>query len=152
MKEALRINKLFRDLYDGHPWIDVTLLGTLKNLSAKQSSKKISSQWNTIWEIVNHLISWRLNVLQRVRGQVLITPDTNYVVPVENTSETAWQQTLLRLEESQKQWEIFLKDSSDNDFSKKYPANAFTHYEHIHGILQHDAYHLGQIVLLSKAL
>jgi uncharacterized damage-inducible protein DinB len=27
-----------------------------------------------------------------------------------------------------------------------------TYYEHIQGIIQHDAYHLGQIVLLSKLL
>jgi len=152
MKETQRINKLFRDIYDGHPWIDVTILGTLKTLSGEKASKKISPHWNTIWEIVNHLISWRLNVLQRLQGKVLITPDTNYFVPVSDTSETAWQQTLSRLEESQKQWEMFLNDFLDDNFSKKYSVNSFSYYEHIHGVLQHDAYHLGQIILLSKAL
>lgn len=80
------------------------------------------------------------------------TPDTNYFLPVKDTSENAWQHTLSLLEETQKRWEIFFADFSENDFSKKYPINNFTYYEHIHGILQHDAYHLGQIVLLTKAL
>ena len=58
-----RITKLLDDIYDGSPWIDVNLTATLKKLSAVQAAKKVAPQWNTIWEIVNHLINWRLNVL-----------------------------------------------------------------------------------------
>ncbi|WP_235811010.1 DUF1572 domain-containing protein [Aequorivita aquimaris] len=36
------------------------------------------------------------------------------------------------------------------DFEKEYPTNKHSYYKHIHGIIQHDAYHLGQIVLLAK--
>ena len=63
MKEMKRITKLLDDIYDGSPWIDVNLTATLKKLSAVQAAKKVAPQWNTIWEIVNHLINWRLNVL-----------------------------------------------------------------------------------------
>ena len=44
----------------------------------------------------------------------------------------------------------FLENFNESQFDKIYPSNKMTYYEHIHGILQHDAYHLGQIVLLSK--
>jgi hypothetical protein len=33
-----------------------------------------------------------------------------------------------------------------------YKSNGMTYYEYIHGVIQHDAYHLGQIVLLAKSL
>ncbi len=35
-------------------------------------------------------------------------------------------------------------------FEKIYPPEGQTYYEHIHGNIQHDAYHLGQIVMLAK--
>jgi len=152
MKETERIAKLFEDLYNSTPWIDVNLLGTLKRISAKQASKKISPNWNSIWEITNHIISWRENVLERVQGRVLQTPADNYFSEIRETTENDWKETLKKLEDSQQQWLQVLKEFNEDNFSKIYPNNQMTYYEHIHGILQHDAYHLGQIVLLAKVV
>jgi uncharacterized damage-inducible protein DinB len=150
MKETERISKLFTDLYNGSPWIGVVIVPTLKKLTAKQAAKRIYKDWNTIWEITNHLISWRENVLRRVQGEVIKSPSHNYVLPIKDTSEEAWQTTLKRLDDSQIAWLAFLKKFKSADFDKIYPNNGMNYYEHIHGILQHDAYHLGQIVILSK--
>lgn len=150
MKESERIKKLFEDLYNGNPWIDVTIMGTLKNISAKHAAKKIFPDRNSIWQIVNHLTSWRENVLLRVQGNEIISPNNNYFMEITDSSETAWEEALERLANSQKQWTDFLKNFNESQFDKIYPSNKMTYYEHIHGILQHDAYHLGQIVLLSK--
>jgi uncharacterized damage-inducible protein DinB len=150
MKENELIVKLFEDLFDGSPWIDVNMMGTLENITAEKASKKPSVSQNSIWEIVNHLISWRLNVLQRVQGKVIETPDHNYFEPVRDISPAAWKNTLSKLKESQTQWLEFLKEFQPDSYSKVYVNNKMTYYEHIHGILQHDAYHLGQIVLLAK--
>lgn len=152
MKEAQRIAKLFDDLYDGSPWIDVNIKSTLERLTFEQASKRILPGRNSIWEIANHLINWRLNVLQRVQGKTITSPGDNYFVPVTDTSDAAWNKTLEQLENSQAQWFDFLKTLREDDFTKVYAGNNMTYYEHIHGILQHDAYHLGQIVLLSKLL
>jgi uncharacterized damage-inducible protein DinB len=150
MKETQQIAKLFEDLYDGDPWIDVTILGVLKNVSPQQAAKKIAPGRNSIWQIVNHIISWRENVLVRVQGNVITTPNNNYFSEIEEISETAWQQSLERLQNSQQQWITFLKHFNESGLDTIYPGNKMSYYEHIHGIIQHDAYHLGQIVLLTK--
>lgn len=150
MKETKRISKLFEDLYSGSPWIDVTITGTLSQLSAKQAAQKPPAGINSIWVIVNHLVKWRKNVLQRVKGKVIRTPDHNYILPVSDTSAKAWSNTLKKLDSSQKEWLRFLERVKTNDLLKTYPNNQMTYYDHIQGILQHDAYHLGQIVILSK--
>jgi uncharacterized damage-inducible protein DinB len=152
MKETKRITKLLDDIYQGSPWIDVNLTGALKNISAEQAAKKVSPQWNSIWEIVNHLISWRLNVLQRIQDEVIDSPANNYFTPVKDVSEEAWQNTLKKLEDSQQQWMLVLEKFKKKDLEKNYPANGMSYYEHIQGIIQHDAYHLGQIVLLAKGM
>lgn len=125
---------------------------TLKNISSEQASKRISDGRNTIWEILDHVIQWRMNVLGRVKGEVITSPGHNYFLPVKDTSPAAWKKTIAQLKATQNDWISFLKKCDEKELEKKYEENQMTYYEHIHGILQHDAYHLGQVVLLSKLL
>ena len=151
MTEQQRLGALFQNLYNGHPWLDITLAGVLQNIPAEKAKLRVGN-CNTIWEIVVHMIRWRENVLQRVQGAVLKTPDSNYIEPVSDTSDAAWKNTLHELELSNNAWLEFLKKLDLTQLDRAYPVNRLTYYEHIHGILQHDAYHLGQIVLLAKQL
>ena len=152
MKETARISKLFTDLYNGEPWLDVTITATLQKISPEQAANKVSSNWNSIWQIVNHVIAWRENVLRRLHGEVIASPPSNYIDDIADVSEAAWQSTLQRLQESQQKWIAFLNEFDEADFEKIYPANGHSYYKHINGIIQHDAYHLGQVVLLAKGL
>ncbi|WP_026449748.1 DinB family protein [Aequorivita capsosiphonis] len=150
MNESNRIQSLFTDLYHGHPWLDVTLQDTLSRITSEQAFERPIQDGNTIWEIVNHIIAWRENVLKRVQGEVLEIPSNNYIEVIKDPSDEAWQNTLAALETTQKEWLYFLNTFNEADFKKEYPANKLSYYQHIHGIIQHDAYHLGQIVLLTK--
>lgn len=150
MKETARLKKMFADLYAGDPWLDVTLVGTLSKINARQAAHKINPGWNSIWEIANHLIAWRENVLERVKGKTLPTPSHNYFGPVADTSEAEWQLTQQKLDRSQQAWLTFLDQIREEKMEKVYSINHMTYADHIHGILQHDAYHLGQIVMLAK--
>jgi uncharacterized damage-inducible protein DinB len=152
MTEPLRLKSLFQKLYNGEPWIDVNIVGALQGITAGGAAKRLLQNSNSIWEITNHLISWRLNVLERVNGKIITTPDDNYFEIITDHSEKAWAETLHRLQNTQQQWLAFLNKSDTAGFEKLYPANSMTYYEHIQGIIQHDAYHLGQIVLLKKLL
>jgi uncharacterized damage-inducible protein DinB len=149
MKEIPAISKLFTDLYNGDPWLGLNLVDSLKNIQSKNANRKVGNH-NSIWEILNHLISWRENVLERVQGKTMQSPDHNYFIPVTDESEEAWKATLKKLEESQTKWLAFLDKFNENDLEKTYAPNGMNYYEHIHGILQHDCYHLGQINLLVK--
>jgi uncharacterized damage-inducible protein DinB len=152
MKETERIIKLYNDLYNGVPWIDVSLKGTLKKLSARQAAKKVSRKYNSVWEIVNHIIKWRIHVLKRLEGEKINVTGNNYFEKVTDISEGAWRLTLKQLDDSQKQWNIFLKKLKDRNLENINPKSRKTYYWHIHSIIQHDAYHLGQIVMLTKAI
>ncbi|MEJ7627096.1 MAG: DinB family protein [Ferruginibacter sp.] len=152
MTEVEKIISLFEKLYNGEPWIDVNIKSILENITAKQADSKPFPNCNSIWEIVNHLIEWRTNVLQRLQGVVIVTPGNNYFEPIEDKSNQAWKDILKKFEDSQTQWIVFLKQFNPESFDSRYPSNKMTYYEHIQGILQHDSYHLGQIVLLIKVL
>lgn len=149
MPETIRMKQLMSALYNGHPWLEVTVQGTLDNINADQAAIKVAPL-NSIWEIVNHMVSWRRNVLRRIQGETLVTPDNNYIIPIEDRSEMAWKKSLADLHETQELWLNYLSTMDDARLEETYPVNGMGYAEHIHGIIQHDAYHLGQIVILAK--
>lgn len=152
MNEKARTTSLFVKLFNGDPWIDVSMATVLTGINATQAAARPFPTSNSIWEITNHIINWRLTVLDRINGKIVASPANNYFEPVTDQSENAWADTIHRLNLTQKQWLDFLEEFDIANFERIYPPNGMTYYEHIHGIIQHDAYHLGQIVMLSKQL
>lgn len=151
MNEIQRIIQLFEDLFDGTPWLDITINKTLEGLTASQASRRVIPGSNSIAEIVNHMIAWRQNVLKRLQGEVIVTPKHNYFFLMEDVTENDWATALEKLNATQMEWTQFLKDLKEEDLLKVYPTNRMTYFQHIHGMIQHDAYHLGQIVFLAKS-
>jgi uncharacterized damage-inducible protein DinB len=143
------IKKLLKDHYSGNPWIDVTITGTLKSITAKQAAGKHGSL-NSIWQIVNHMIAWRKALLARVKDKPVSQPDDNFIFPVKDTSPKAWKETIKRFESSQKSLVAFLGKSKDSMLEKVSPTSGYSYYELIMAILLHDTYHIGQIMLIKK--
>ncbi|MBD3582719.1 DinB family protein [Flavobacterium selenitireducens] len=142
--------KLFRDLFDGDPWLDSALMPTLRGISAEKAAEKPSSVVNSIWEVVYHVRMWRDVVLNRVNGEFDPTPEHNYFLEISDTSAEAWKKLLSELEQTQVDWLNFLEKVSPEKLSEKYLDSGYTVYDFIFGIMQHDAYHLGQLALLVK--
>lgn len=149
-KRNKELIQLFEDLFRGSAWIDVNLLSSLENLTYQTASQKIFSHQNSIWEIVNHLICWRKLVLKRILGKDLPSPANNFFAPVSTVSAKAWKQTIKKLKTSQTLWIQYLQTADLSNFSTPNKPNNMSSLKLLHGILQHDAYHLGQINLLVK--
>lgn len=150
MKELIRIKKIVSDQFDGVPWLDVNIADTIRDLSCVDAAKK-TGDLNSIWQIVNHMIEWREVLWKKLYGDKVFVPENNFIEDIEDTSQIAWKQTLERFEHSQKNILKFLSIEKDYDYDKTF-TNGNTFYEHLLAILQHDAYHLGQIVLLKKLI
>jgi uncharacterized damage-inducible protein DinB len=148
MKENERLQQLFRDHFNGEPWIDVQIMGSLKDLKATDAAKNMYDL-NSIWQIVHHMTCWRETLLERARGISIASPADNYFIPVAGFSGKAWMKALARLKASQKNILSYLqKEFKDAD--EKPGNNQYSRYELMQGLLQHDAYHLGQIILIKK--
>lgn len=145
------ITKLLGDHFEGDPWIDVTIIGELNSLTAKQAAAK-TGILNSVWEIVNHMISWRKALIGRVKGKPVKYSDNNFISEVKDKSPAAWKRTISKFRESQNDITGFLKKSDDKLLEIVSPTSGYTYYELVISILLHDTYHLGQIVLIKKLL
>ena len=139
-----------QEMFDGEPWLDVSLMPVLRQVPAAVALQRVAPGRNTIWEIVNHLVSWKEWVLRGLTVAPEHTPESNYFHPVEDPSDAAWQASLDALEAAHGKWLRWLDTLQEQDLETIYAPNGHSWHYHIHGMIQHDAYHLGQIVLLQK--
>lgn len=152
--EGARIAKLFSDWYNKNPWSYVKLTDILQDVSAEQAAKRCIPGANTIWQLVQHCLGWRENVLRKMQGEIFTSPDDNYLAYPDDVSSQAWESLLARLANNEKNWQTFLANTDDAFLNAGYKPskNEFTNYEVIHGLLHHDNYHFGQITMLKKLL
>ncbi len=151
MKNEKRFKKLLIDNFEGDAWLDVALLPTVASIPAEDAAKNIYSL-NSIWQIVQHLTCWREALLKKIKDKNPEIPDNNFFEELKDTSEEAWQNLLQRLEESQTAIIDLLKKDKDMDWDDKPSKGNYTVFELMQSLLQHDAYHLGQVILIKKLL
>lgn len=147
--EINRILKLFADLQHGNCWIGVNFKEALHNVDAERALKKYSGSTNCIWQLVSHIIYWRTSVVNRINGSKDLPPFQDFLVPNEG-NENNWKQTLHDFEAAYHSLRNSILHFNEENLDKPSPRPSQTYYQLIMGCLQHDAYHMGQIVLLKK--
>ncbi len=148
-----------RRILDGDPWYGDPILRVLANVSHEQAAKRVIPQAHTIWEVVLHLTSWTKEVHRRLK-------EGDWREPVDGDWPTApdptagnWRSAVGRLEEAHRALVTTLESFPEGRLDERLgternPAlgTGQTYGEMLHGLLQHDAYHLGNIGVLKKGV
>ncbi|MBL8187148.1 MAG: DinB family protein [Acidobacteria bacterium] len=153
MNETHRINSQLKRAYQGPAWHGPSLGELLDGVTAEQAAAHPIPGAHSIWELVNHIIAWEQISQQRLEGKAMKHPadDVNFP-PVNDTSEAAWQKTLEQLAASNQSLRDAVKQFDDSRLDDLVPEANYSNYFMLHGVIQHDLYHAGQIALLKKAV
>lgn len=151
MTETARIAGLFNAYYDGECWIGVNFIQAIDGLSAEQAGVRKGEGFNSIWQLVNHIIYWRETVMIRMNGTIGNPPMTDFYQPPTST-ETKWKETLQHFKQVNDSLVKAIQDFPSDQLDNPSPKNDQSYYQLLTGCLQHDAYHLGQIGTLRKEL
>ena len=150
MNLTSQLTKHFRDFYFGGNWTDVNLKDSLAGISWQQATTKVNSL-NTIAQLVFHM-NYFVNATMRVlQGKPIDAhdklsfdrPPVGSQEDWEKLVEKTWNDaenfaSLVEQLPESKLWETFVEE--------KYGS----YYKNIQGIIEHNHYHLGQIVLIKK--
>lgn len=154
MQEINRIKDMVRRHYDGETWHGPSLIETLSDVTSEQALKRLLPQTHNIAEIVAHLTSWRVFVLEKLTdGQsydIVLDSETDWPRYDELTVE-AWHDLLVALADTQTELLEVLESINDRRLQEIVPGRRYSYYTLLHGGIQHDIYHSGQISLLKKA-
>jgi uncharacterized damage-inducible protein DinB len=147
--EINRIVKLFTDMQHGDCWIGINFKDALANIDTIKAISVNHTNGNCIWQLANHIIYWRTVTVTRMGGSLQPPPFSDFMLPQELTDEN-WKKTLLDFEAAYHQLRSAILHFKAENLEKASPKKEQTYYELLMGCLQHDAYHLGQIMLLKK--
>lgn len=149
MNEINNMVKQLTDLQHGDSWIGINFKEALHEINAATAVKKISAGSNSIWQLTNHIIYWRNTVVNRLNGSNDKPPFADFLLP-DILDEVHWRQTLHDFEMAYHQLRSAIHGVKEDQLHHASVKARQTNFDLIIGSLQHDAYHLGQIVLLKK--
>ena len=148
---ATEIDRIVRQLektFNQQPWYGPSIMGVLMGIDQEAINHRYGST-HSIIELVLHMTSWRTFATKRLQGDNTfeVSPEMNF--PVKST----WEETLYALNQSQQALvEAAIRFPVDR-LGELVPSKTqrYTFYTLLHGIVQHDVYHLGQIAYINKS-
>ena len=114
---------------------------------------------HTIWELVLHMTAWKNEVRRRLHGAPAGSPEEGDWPEVGAPTAERWQAALEQLEAAHKALVSAVHHLPEpqlfeptNDPRNRETGSGVTKYVLLHGIVQHDAYHAGQLAMLVKVV
>jgi uncharacterized damage-inducible protein DinB len=149
MTETQKIAQLFNDLQQGECWIGLNLQQVLEGVTPAQATAKFNPGGNSIWQLVNHISYWRKTVMIRLTGKDAYPSSEDFYMPtMQDTS--SWQNTLHDFNTVYIAFTKAILSFEETKLNQPSPKPGQTYYQLLMGCLQHDSYHMGQMVLLMK--
>jgi uncharacterized damage-inducible protein DinB len=144
-----RIAAELRYLYDGPSWLGPSLKELIADVSEERARERPLADAHTIWELVLHITAWLGIARERLSATQI-----REVGPKENWPEVtgSWQDAVANLELEIDGLETAIRSFPEQRLEERAPATEpQTFYVLLHGVIEHSAYHAGQIALLKKA-
>lgn len=152
MSEKKRILDVLDRAYRAKAWCGASLLESLDGVSSATAAKKPLKNAHSIWDLVEHVASWNEIVAWRLIGETpKVTPELNFP-PMTKTTPAAWNATLRRLARSQAKFRAAVVAFPVAMLGRKRPKLDHTWSVLLHGQIQHQLYHAGQIAMMRRGL
>lgn len=156
MSETARIADQLRRAFSGEAWHGDSLVEILNGVTAAQASARPVKRAHSIWELVLHITAWDSAVRRRLAGEAVDLSDEQNFPPVMDTSEGAWLRAVEQAKRVHGELIEAVTAFPDERLSEKVPGKKsepdwYDFYFMLHGVVQHELYHAGQIALLKKA-
>jgi uncharacterized damage-inducible protein DinB len=157
--DALRLAEQVGAAWSGPAWHGASLEENLKGLTPELAAARPVTDAHSIWELVLHLTAWTGEVTRRLGSAAPAAPAVGDWPAVGAVSAAGWSDALARLRSAHEALAEVVRRHPAERWTERVggerdaPLGTGVSYaEMVQGLLQHDAYHGGQIGLLRKAL
>jgi uncharacterized damage-inducible protein DinB len=154
MSEIERILDQLKRAYEGGAWHGPSVREVLDGVTAAQAHARPLENAHSIWELVQHIAVWEDVGRRRLTGdraQIAISSPEDWPPP-EDTSEAAWEQARAALDRGHQALVEAITNTPESRLNEPIFEGMSTVYVTLHGVIQHDLYHAGQIAILKKAI
>jgi uncharacterized damage-inducible protein DinB len=157
MTEIERIIDELQREHSGEPWHGSPLRQIMKGITAADAGARPVPHGHSIWELVLHVTGWKNEVCRRLSGAPASDPEGGDWPAVGDTTDDRWRQALAGLERAHTELIAAIRRFPEAKLAEPHNdprapgSKGVSYYVLLHGIVQHDVYHAGQIALLTKA-
>ena len=153
LSRGQRIADAIERSVSGPIWHGPPLADLLDDVTVDAALAKPVAGAHSIWELVLHMTAWVEIVRRRlISGQPFDpTPEQDWP-PVPGRDAEAWRTAVERLKDAHRELAADVTTLDDGRLVSRVPGRDHTVLVELHGIVEHDAYHGGQVAVLKKAL
>jgi uncharacterized damage-inducible protein DinB len=153
MDELTRIGDQMRRAWQGEAWHGPGLQEAIADVTAAEAAARPLPDAHTIWEIVLHLTTWVDIIRRRIEGEDVGTVSDSVDWPaVIGSGSGDWEAARRRLGEVHDRLIEATSALSPKQLDARPPGANSSRYVMLHGTVQHDLYHAGQITVLKRAV
>ena len=152
---TVQLAEQLRRAFDGSAWHGPSMLELLEDVDPETAAAKPIPYVHCIWELVLHTAVWDKAVRQRIAGQkTQPTGDQNFPPVPKSTGaakQAAWSKTVALLKRAHADLIKAVSTLPEKRLRDRVPGKRYDIEFMLHGVLQHELYHAGQIAILKKA-
>lgn len=154
MTELERILDQLKRAYEGEAWHGPAVKEVLDGITAAQAHARPLANGHTIYELVRHIAVWEDVGRRRLQGDPANVPISSPEdwPPADDTGETAWEQAKAALDHGHQQLVKAISEVDEARLDEPILEGKSSVYVTLHGVIQHDLYHAGQVAILKKGL
>jgi uncharacterized damage-inducible protein DinB len=146
--ETVRIADQLRRVYEGNAWLGPSLKELLSGIDETHAARQPIPRAHSIWELVLHITAWMRIARERLSADKLRDHNDEENWP---SATGPWKAALTGLDQEARDLERAILSFPPDRLKELAPATEpQTYYVLLHGVVQHAAYHAGQIALLKK--
>lgn len=149
--EAGRIADQLRRAFDGSAWHGPALLELLEDVDAVTAGSRPISNAHSIWELALHIAVWDAAAVRRLGGKKTQPSGLQNFPRVPKPTAAAWRRAVTQLKRAHQTLVKTVAGLPDARLNDRVPGKRYNFYFMLHGVVQHELYHAGQIAILKKA-
>lgn len=153
MNEVKRIaGQLYASL-NGPAWHGPSLLEILDGVTADEALRHPVAAAHSMAEIVPHVTAWMSAAERRLAGESIELEGDADWPPV--TDRFDWSAAVQGLRDAADALGVRIRTLADDDLTTirvRSSGHEYSAYVLLHGVVQHNLYHAGQLALLKKAI
>lgn len=140
-----------RRAFDGEAWHGPALMEILEGIDAKTAVARPISKAHSVWELVLHLDGWERVVERRLHGEKLTLSDEENFGHIPVANENAWEDAMKQLRQTHDQLIRTVSSLPESKLKETVSGKDYDVLFMLSGVVQHAAYHGGQIALLKRS-
>jgi uncharacterized damage-inducible protein DinB len=149
--ESALIAEQLRCAFSGAAWHGPAVLELLQEIDAAAAAAKPLSKVHSIWELLLHVAVWDGAGLRRLAGEKFQPEGTaNFPLVPKRPTEAAWRKTVAHAKRTHDLLVKTVAALPESRLRDRVPGKKYDFYFMLHGIVQHELYHAGQIAILKK--